>query len=179
MQSTIELSIIPLRINIAHRLFGNNRIIQITLHYRNKQTCENQNKPSCYPSKYLYTFIHIRHNNPIIHSAKAPWRDKSNDYSRNKIMRKSLLFQIFRLSLRCIWKMTSTTNRPLEGWVSGWNHQFAKLTYSNGYRGFESPSFRKCKVHSVIYTLWTFFIWIDSPIVEISETVFGILTHWL
>ena len=72
MQSTIELSIIPLRINIAHRLFGNNRIIQITLHYRNKQTCENQNKPSCYPSKYLYTFIHIRHNNPIIHSAKAP-----------------------------------------------------------------------------------------------------------
>ena len=31
----------------------------------------------------------------------------------------------------------------LEVWVSGWNHQFAKLTYGLPYRGFESPRFRK------------------------------------
>ena len=30
-----------------------------------------------------------------------------------------------------------------EGWVSGWNHQFAKLTCGLPYRGFESPTFRK------------------------------------
>ena len=33
-------------------------------------------------------------------------------------------------------------SRLLEGWVSGWNHQFAKLTYGLPYRGFESPTFR-------------------------------------
>ena len=34
-------------------------------------------------------------------------------------------------------------NIRLEGWVSGWNHQFAKLTCGLPYRGFESPTFRK------------------------------------
>jgi hypothetical protein len=28
-------------------------------------------------------------------------------------------------------------------WVSGLNQQFAKLSYGNTYRGFESPSHRK------------------------------------
>ena len=31
----------------------------------------------------------------------------------------------------------------LEGWVSGWNQQFAKLPCGLPYRGFESPTFRK------------------------------------
>ena len=33
----------------------------------------------------------------------------------------------------------------MERWVSGLNQQFAKLSYSKGYRGFESPLLRKKK----------------------------------
>ena len=40
----------------------------------------------------------------------------------------------------------------LEGWVSGWNQQFANLPCGLPYRGFESPTFRKlsCKNVSLV-----------------------------
>lgn len=37
----------------------------------------------------------------------------------------------------------------LEGWVSGWNQQFAKLPCGLPYRGFESPTFRKLSSENV------------------------------
>ncbi len=38
-------------------------------------------------------------------------------------------------------------------WVSGLNQQFAKLPYSQGYRGFESPPHRFKIPDNIIYSL--------------------------
>ena len=56
----------------------------------------------------------------------------------------------FAPHLRTMLGKTETSHLK-EGWVSGWNQQFAKLPCEFSYRGFESPSFRrqcsfKCKL---------------------------------
>ena len=49
----------------------------------------------------------------------------------------------------------------LEVWVSGWNNQFAKLTYGFPYRGFESPRFRKRGYwfFSSLFCVWLVLFW--------------------
>ena len=66
-----------------------------------------------------------------------------------KNLQKVLVVRKKALPLHRIWEQCLATRlyEPwLEGWVSGWNHQFAKLTCGLPYRGFESPSFRRARV---------------------------------
>ena len=46
-------------------------------------------------------------------------------------------------------------------WVSGWNHQFAKLTYGQPYRGFESPSHRKIDRRLMRISRLFLFAWVS------------------
>ena len=66
---------------------------------------------------------------------------KNISKKRAKGLHNSIYSLIFAPHLR------DNASERKEVWVSGWNHQFAKLTYGLPYRGFESPSFRKQEVY--------------------------------
>ena len=58
-------------------------------------------------------------------------------------------------------------------WVSGLNHQFAKLTYGILYRGFESPSHRRkgtTVICGVFLCLWTEIPVRDSSLPTAEQT---------